>query len=251
MQKTKIEYLTHTYNPISMLCSPVSEGCENCWHLAMAKRFKNKPKKPELREDELTAPLRLKKPAMIGVQFMGDFFHPDVPREWREKVFSVVEKCPQHTFIFLTKRPENVMSYWIGEKKNIWLGVTCENQKTADARIPLLLQCIAAVRFVSIEPMLEHLSLFNANRDYLSNLGRSNGPVIQAGLNWCIFGAESGPKRRECKIEWVRDGGVKQCREAGVPVFVKQLNIGGKVVKDINEFPEDLRIREFPKEGEK
>ena len=286
MQKTKIEYLTHSWNPIAMRCTPVSEGCENCWHLAIVKRFKNKPIIPELSEKELEAPLKSKKPSMIGVQFSGDLFHESVPFEWIDKVMAIITLCPQHTFQILTKHRKRMLEYikhfyedyelyddhlwdiytdssiytnkftsleddkndeeWDIEYEkdkdkchpviplpNLHLGVTCENQRTADERIPVLLQIPAAVRFLSLEPLLEDIRLNPINFHY------------KGFINWVIIGCESGPGRRPCKLEWVRNI-VDQCKAAGVPVFVKQLDINGVVEHDINKFPEDLKIREYP-----
>ncbi len=123
---------------------------------------------------------------------------------------------------------------------NLWLGVTCENQKTADERTPILLQIPAAVRLVSVEPMLEPVNLLNCNGVM------AFGGIYGAFVNWVIIGCESGPNRRPCKLEWVQDL-VAQCKAAGVAVFVKQLDINGKVIKDIKQFPKDLQIREYPK----
>jgi protein gp37 len=116
--------------------------------------------------------------------------------------------------------------------ENVWLGVTAENQEMADQRIPILLQIPAAKRFVSIEPCLKKINI----KGYLEYIEH---------LNWVIVGCESGPRRRPCKIEWVRSI-VQQCKDTAVPVFVKQLSIDGKVSHDMNEWPADLRIREFP-----
>jgi len=186
MNKTNIEYLTHSWNPIAMRCTPVSEGCANCWHLAMANRLAKNPVipkdrrkayaggKPVLIESEIDAPLKRKKPAIIGVNFMGDLFHPDVSDEMIDAVFSVMAQdiCSplhglntptRHTYLVLTKRPERILEghpEFFERWPNIWLGVTCENQQTADERIPILLQIPAAVRFVSIEPMLSKIDLW-------------------------------------------------------------------------------------------
>lgn len=125
---------------------------------------------------------------------------------------------------------------------NLWLGVTAENQKEADKRIPILLQIPAAKRFVSVEPMLEQIDIpLPHNRKY----HELNGPCTCPKPDWCIIGCESGPKRRPCNIEWVRDL-VNQCKAAGVAPFVKQVPINGKVVKDITKFPKDLQYQEYP-----
>jgi len=136
---------------------------------------------------------------------------------------------------------------------NLWLGVTCENQEMADKRIPLLLQTTAAKRFVSVEPCLGEVNL----EEYLTPLGSETchygtSHVLKTCdcrheyINWVIVGCEAGAKRRDCKRHWI-SGIVMQCKTAGVPVFVKQVsNVFKKVIKTIEQFPEDLRIREFP-----
>ena len=118
------------------------------------------------------------------------------------------------------------------------ISTSVENQQTADERIPILLQVSAAVRLVSVEPMLEAIDL--------SPTWMDKHRYFEAGtLDWVICGAESGPNRRPCKIEWGRNI-VRQCEDAGVPVFVKQLNINGKVSHNMDEWPEDLRVQEYP-----
>jgi len=130
---------------------------------------------------------------------------------------------------------------------NVWLGVTCENQRCADERIPTLLQIPAAVRFISCEPLLEDI---NINIHYLNDIKRQGFTgYYDSGwkepFQWVIIGCESGPGRRPCKAEWVRNI-VAQCKAAGVKIFIKQLDINGVVEHDINKFPEDLKIREYP-----
>lgn len=185
--------------------------------------------------------------------------------EMTEDDFKDVAK---HTFQILTKRPERVLRFidWISKNENdneqparlmiercgyvipdnIWLGVSVEDQKTADERIPLLLQTPAAVRFLSIEPMLESIDL---EREWGAYQRGNNTPLRKMwlhGINWVIIGVESGFNRRPCKIEWIENI-VEQCKNANVPVFVKQININGKVIKDINLFPEHLKIQQYPK----
>jgi len=137
-------------------------------------------------------------------------------------------------------------SFW--PFNNVWLGVTAENQEMADKRIPILLQIPAAVRFVSFEPLLGDMHLLNINGALHSwqTDGHGNlGDIDKGKIDWVIIGAESGHKRRECKIEWVRSI-VEQCDDTGVPCFVKQLHINGKVSHKMNEWPEDLRVQEYP-----
>jgi protein gp37 len=164
----------------------------------------------------LDKPLHWRKPCKIFVCSMGDLFHQAVPTEFIYKVFDVMKSCPQHTFLVLTKRPQR-MSPEPKDGiciifKNIWLGVSVENQKRADERIPILLQIPAAKRFVSIEPMLGLVDL-ERGRYFLTEPGPR--------LDWVILGGESGPKARPMNPDWVRS--VRdQCKAAGVPFFFKQ-----------------------------
>ena len=255
-----------TWNPI-IGCSKISAGCANCYAEKMAKRLASikstKYYRAVLDVDEfeplnwridagwnwktafvpaqLEKPLRWKTPRTVFVCSMGDLFHESVSPDWLYEVFDVMSLSPKHTFIVLTKRPKQMRSFvehsWLDRGNeflpNVWMGVTAENQEQADARIPYLLATPAAVRFVSIEPMLGPLRL----EPYLEK------------LDWVLCGCESGPGRRLMKWSWAEDL-LKQCK-ANVPFFMKQLSKGspaplGKVAKEIDEFPPELRVREFP-----
>jgi len=170
-----------------------------------------------------------------------------VPFEFIERVWETMcQTRLNHTFQILTKRPWR-MHQFVSEfntnalggitPKGIWLGVTAEDQQRADERIPLLLQTPAAVRFVSVEPMLGPVDLIGAG-------GILNGAY--PGLNWVIIGCESGPNRRPMKLEWALDL-VRQCQVTQVPVFVKQIEMYGKVSHHIPEWPERLQVREYPR----
>ena len=226
-------------------------------------------------ESALDKPLHWKTPCRIFVCSMGDLFHESVPFEFIDKVMKIIDHTHRHIFQVLTKRPERMKKYMLGKVQarkivkgiashtagcktapdfppnNLWLGVTAENQEMADKRIPILLQIPAAVRFVSIEPMLGEVNLGNicSTRNGDSDLGwggkKGGYPYLNCltgreysvlvgqesdnKLDWVIVGAESGPKRRYCKHQWALSI-VKQCKAAGVPCFVKQLqeNDSGK-----------------------
>jgi protein gp37 len=255
MQKTKIEYLDYTWNPIAMKCDPVSEGCANCWHLNWVRRFGHKQPTQELVNayagracfwKEFFKPPR--KPSTIGVQYMGDLFHYKVSWNHWFEILKTVGNHPEHIFIILTKRPKEAkqalddVSFQIKRQswheeypfKNLWLGVSVENQRTADERIPILLQIPAKVRFVSVEPMLSDVNLVSIRQS------RENPVNVLQGLDWVICGAETGRGARPMQDVWALylEG---QCKEAGVPFFFK---------KDSRGNPELVsRIcREFPKE---
>ena len=202
-------------------CTPVSEACDNCYAARLAStRLKHHPRYKGLTKDgkwtgevrlnpeELEKPLHWRKPRRIFVADMSDLFHRDVDIHVRNRVYDVVEACPQHTFMFLTKRPECIASFWMGKVDNVWLGVTAENQQRADERIPILLEIPAAVHFVSIEPMLGPVVL---PEDFLA-LGQRA---------WVICGGESGPGARVMYSSWVR-ALRGQCVDAGVPFWFKQ-----------------------------
>ena len=205
---------------------------------------------------------------------LGDFFDEEVADEWRIDALDVIRRCPNLDFLILTKRPGKALRFlkglaWTGDGdgcwttrasddfralrllRNIWLGVSLENQQTADERIPQVLQIPAAVRFLSMEPLLGAVRL------------RGNWLLgIEPKIHWVIVGGESGPGARRCDVDWIRDV-ARQCKTAGVPCLVKQLGSrpmmpcqpdgtdglahlrhpkGG----DPAEWPEDLRVREFP-----
>lgn len=212
-------------------------------------------------EPMLTKPLHWKKPRMIFVCSMGDLFHESVPFEWITRVFKIIERCPQHIFQVLTKRPERMQEFIgpsIDHLPNVWLGVTAENQEMADKRIPILLKIPAAKRFVSVEPLLGAIDLrFGDNMEEYEDsdvawLPCERGgqrhqhfmydPACQRGLDWVICGAESGPGRRKCEWAWP-ESIVQQCKEADVPCFVKQIHAidSLELIKEPVGWP-----REFP-----
>ena len=262
-----------SWNPVSG-CSPCSIGCKFCWAKAMAHRFGNDDFSVKPHPERLDKPLHWRKPRRIFVVSMGDLFHPKVPFEFTEKVFAIIRKCPQHTFLVLTKRPEGMAEYiggvWrdedspsgfgsitmIEEFPNIHLGVSISTQAEADKKIPILLQIPAAVRWLSIEPMLEPLDILSYPQidTYQAEAFSHYGPPDWfkpkcRGIDWVVIGAESIGSHvgRECKLEWVRDI-VRQCDAAGAPVHIKQLHINGRLEKGIAEFPKDLQRRELPNE---
>jgi protein gp37 len=276
MAKSKIEWTEYSWNPVSG-CTPISEGCQNCYAKRMSKRLAGRcgypaddPFRVTLHPERLDEPLKWKKPRRVFVCSMGDLFHEDVPEIEIMRVFAVMADAQQHTYLVLTKRPERMKEVltspsiandvWlmtnigISEEKpiwplpNVWLGVTAENQARADERIPILLQIPAAVRFVSIEPMLGPVDLTRIGGDWYGN-GRINAlkglqnddtyvheynlrwKAKHCGeLDWVICGSESGPNHRKTKIEWIRDLR-EQCISANVPFFLKQMEINGRMVK--------------------
>lgn len=229
---TAIEWTDKTWNPVTG-CDPVSEGCRNCYARRMAARLARRcgyPEAPDhfrvtLHPDRLADPLRWKEPCMVFVNSMGDLFHPDVPDGFIEQVLGVVALRPQHTFQVLTKRAQRMCEFMsnhtgrdalTGNRNyrldNLWLGVSAENQATADERIPWLLKTPAAVRFVSCEPLLGPVDIFSHLLD-----GRHKW---NPKLHWVIAGGETGPGARPMHPDWVRSLR-NQCQDADVPFFFK------------------------------
>jgi protein gp37 len=191
---------------------------------------------------------------------LADVFDNEVDAEWRDDLMGLIWSTPNLDWLVLTKRIGNVQRLLEelsgrplepGERmvlpRNVWLGATICNQDEADRDIPKLLRVPARVRFLSIEPMLGAVNL-NRIRDpdfRVTGSGLS-GAGYQSRIDWIICGGESGPHARPMHPDWVRSLR-DQCAAAGVPFFVKQLSSGGsKPIKDLCEFPPDLRIRQFP-----
>ena len=270
-----IEYLDKTWNPISMRCTPCSPGCEHCWHLVMAKRLAKYPKVSNqdrlgysggpfhLNKLKLEYPMHWYKPARIGVQFMGDWMHPNVPIEWIDQIIDVIGNCPQHTFFTLTKRPENLINilkvnYEVRSPKdirdipfpyfdNLWLGVTVCNQDEADSEIPDLLRLPGFKKWVSVEPMLGPIILHDPETD---GFGNPLEITILNALDFVVAGAETGPGARPAHPDWFRSIR-EQCQAAGVPFFFKGFNpVGGprsfSRILDGKEWNETPYLKRFP-----
>jgi len=249
--KTGIEWTDATWNPI-VGCSVVSPGCTNCYAMKMARRLEIISRKNSalshyigttqdskvgavwtgkvaLAPDKLfLKPLSWKQPRRIFVNSMGDLFHESIPDEWIERVFEVMRYAKHHTFQVLTKRAER-MRAWVTRADpdipwplpNVWFGVSIEDQKRADERIPDLLMTPAAVRFVSCEPLLGPIDIDCSDVDWMK-YPEGNGIVgARLKIDWVICGGESGPRARPMHPQWVRDLR-DQCELAKVPLFFKQ-----------------------------
>lgn len=268
----------------------MSEGCRHCYAERLAgTRLRHSPRYAattvlgaggprwtgvvNCHEDRLTDPLSCRKRQSsmcpdgrykIFVCDMSDLFHQAVPMAFILRVYETIERCPEIDFQILTKRPEQMASvadWWCANRgglpSNAWFGTSVENQKTAGERIPHLLKCEAAVRFLSVEPMLEgfNIALLDplglvAGFEISADEHESETAYVRDGartsrIQWAIFGAESGPGARPCDDEWIRDG-IAQCRAAGVAPFVKQrCDAKGRRIP-FEDWPEDLKVREWP-----
>jgi protein gp37 len=243
-------------------CTQVSAGCDNCWALSMNRRF-GEADKVVFHADRLGRPIRRKKPTVYAI--WNDLFHVDHDDIMR--TMDVIQKCPHHLFLVLTKRPQRMYEFFAGESgagldapplPNLWLGVTAENQAMANERIRALLKIPAAKRFVSVEPMLGPVKPILAkaycdrcdisvssgypwaatlgNCVYCKGCGWAFEDVQT--LDWVICGGETGHGAREMNPAWARTLR-DQCNRAGVPFFFKQMTSKAKI-------PKDLMIREIP-----
>ncbi len=210
---SKIEWTDETWNPVTG-CTEVGTECAHCYAKIMHKRLRamgqEKYSEPfhtvRIHPQTLDLPSKWRKPRMVFVNSMADLFHNDVPKEFIAKVFDAMSLSPQHTFQVLTKRSKRLRiltRYSHPWPKNIWMGVSCgiAKQKT---RIDDLRATGAAVKFLSLEPLLEDL-----------------GNINLSGIDWVIVGGESGPGSRPMDGDWARRIR-NQCIQAGVKFFFKQ-----------------------------
>lgn len=210
-QNTKIEWSEFSWNPVTG-CNKISPGCKNCYAERMACRLKAMGQKNYRNGFEVTThdhmlvrPYEWRKPRMIFVNSMSDLFHKDVPDEFNEKVFDVMQHADHHNYQVLTKRSQRLLDLapQLSWPENIWMGVSVETENYL-FRIDHLRETPAHIKFISFEPLL--------------------GPIPGLDLtdmDWVIVGGESGPGARSMEKEWVTDIRDK-CLEAGVPFFFKQ-----------------------------
>lgn len=210
-QNTSIEWTDATWNPATG-CTEVSPGCRNCYAKRFAERFRGVANHPfeqgfdlKLWPDRLDLPLHWRKPRRIFVNSMSDLFHPDIPDDYVYQVFTTMSRANWHVFQVLTKRSERLlkMANSLPWPPQIWMGVSIESDRFS-WRADHLRQVPANVRFISAEPLLGPLDQLDLN-----------------GVHWLITGGESGPKFRECKLEWVQ-GLRDRCVTNGVAFFHKQ-----------------------------
>jgi len=215
-EHSTIEWTDATWNPVRG-CTKVSPGCKHCYAETFAERFRGVPGHPyeqgfdlRLVPEKLGEPLKWQTPKMIFVNSMSDLFQNGIADEYIEAVAKVMVKANWHTYQVLTKRSARMASLLRGRlnfaasASHIWWGVSVEDRKYGLPRLADLQQAPAAVRFLSVEPLLEGLGKLNLD-----------------GIHWVIVGGESGHGARPLKKEWVT--GVRdQCEGAGVPFFFKQ-----------------------------
>jgi len=290
---SKISWTDASWNPVTGCShvSPGCQNCY-AEALSLRFGFSKKPwtapnaaENVVLHPERLEQPLRWRKPRRVFVNSMSDLFHERVPFEVIGAVFAVMAARPDHTFQVLTKRPERMREWFLWAEAgpnhpleivevcvlnyveachlvdertlwplpNVWLGVSVEDQRRADERIPVLLQTPAAVRFLSCEPLLERLDLARLalgngdTGDCLNHVatdiwtGAGNQSRNWGRVDWVIAGGESGPGYRPCDLDWLRSLR-DQCAAAGVAFFCKQ-PAGPRSEMPL---PDDLQVREFP-----
>lgn len=255
-QDSKIQWTHHTFNPWRG-CTKVSDGCKFCYadklsgrnpktlgiwgkngtRVVAAESYWREPLKWNAAAEKAGERHRVFCASLADV-FEGEDTMPlgyyGVIRNARVRLFQLIEQTPHLDWLLLTKRPENILnqvdevytkclvqpSRW--PLPNVWLGTSVENQQTADERIPHLLRVPAAVRFLSMEPLIGDVWLSDDALHGQWCVNESNERVRGPRINWVIAGGESGPGARPCNVEWIRSI-VQQCRAAGVACFVKQL----------------------------
>ena len=214
MSKSKIEWTEATWNPVTG-CTKVSAGCKNCYAERMSRRLKAMGNRNYANGFAVTEhphmldkPRGWRKPQRIFVNSMSDLFHPEVSFAFIREVFQTMRDADHHVYQVLTKRPERMLEYVAAHESaplppHIWLGTSVEQQRWR-SRIDMLRRVPAAVRFLSLEPLLEDLGELNLD-----------------GIHWVIAGGESGPGARGMDAHWatnIRDA----CEAAAVPFFFKQ-----------------------------
>lgn len=214
MGETAIPWADKTWN-VTRGCTPASEGCAHCYARRYHERFAEYRgwgpwERPQILPEKLNEPKRWREPSRVFVCAQSDLFHEAIPVAFINAVIETAADCPQHTFIFLTKRAWRMAEFIF--PPNAWAGVSIENQARADERLPALVRVDAPVRFVSCEPLLGWID------------------VWEEMPNWIIVGAESGLGHREMREEWVRN--IRDhCTATSTPFFYKQAYIDGKKVE--------------------
>ncbi len=246
-QNSAIQWTDHTWN-IARGCTKVDADCKFCYMMRDGDRYKYNGKVVVRTKTVFKMPLRIKEPSRIFTCSLTDFFHEDID-SYRDEAWAIIRRCPQHAFQILTKRPErafgiNLPPDWGTGWKNVWLGTSIGSQDAMNNRLFKLYNTTAKTKFLSLEPLHGLVVLPDS---------------IRENIDWVILGGESGNETgkwryRPCELWWLEQI-VRQCLSLRVPVFVKQLGthlskkmgLKDRHGGDINEWPEYLRVRQFPK----
>lgn len=272
-KESNIQWTDATWN-IARGCTKVDEDCKFCYmYRDSFDGTRYDPKQVVRTKTVFNLPLKLKEPSKIFTSSLTDVFHEAID-SYRNEMWDIIRKCPQHTFQILTKRPERITEHlpedWGEGWDNVWLGTSCGSQSSIQ-RATELIKVKSKTLFLSIEPLWGEVDLTECllpdeygkwpNEYYCNILTSEDDDHFynkHRKIDWVIVGGESGNEKgkyryRPCELEWI-ERIVRDCNSHGTPVFVKQLGThlskqrkmsdrhGGK----IDEFPESLRIREFP-----
>lgn len=237
---SSIQWTDATWN-IARGCTKVDEDCKYCYMYRDGERFGYDAKQVTRTKSVFNLPLKIKEPSKIFMSSLTDVFHPEID-SYRDEARSIIKKCPQHIFQILTKRPERIPVGWLDGLNNVWIGTSIGSNDSIH-RANILARIPAEIRFISFEPLYGEINLQAIEMDK---------------FHWVIIGGESGNNNgkyryRPCEIEWIGKI-ILTCRAYKIPVFVKQLGthlakemgLNDRHGGDINEWPEHLRIREFP-----
>jgi protein gp37 len=234
-----IPWTRKSWNPITG-CTKIAQGCKNCYAERLSLQYQSqgiakfaKGFNPTLHPSTLDKPSTWKKSTMIFVCSVSDLFHDDIPFDFQKKIFDTIRFCPQHIFQILTKRSANMVKVVKRYEKevtklhNVWYGISVSTPKDLHDHA-VNLNAMRGLRYLSIEPILE------------------TGIEIPYWIEWVILGGESGPNARHSELKWYRQ--IKQqCFEQGIKLFIKQIHAQkGKLVDNLEEFPFDLRVQQFP-----
>jgi protein gp37 len=253
-QKSQIEWTDATWN-IAVGCTKVDADCKNCYmYRDSLNGTRYEPKTVRKTKTVFDLPKKIKEPSKIFTCSLTDFFHPDCD-SFRNEAWEIIRDCPQHTFQILTKRPERILAhlpaFWEKIQFRVWLGTSVGHQGAMHRVDDLVAPIGPGIKFLSLEPLHGAIEL---------GLGRQMdfGHKLGGLLDWIIIGGESGHTQgkyaaRPCKPEWIEDL-IRQAREYGIPVFVKQL---GSVLaremklkdphgRDMSEWPQSLQVRQWP-----
>lgn len=250
--ESSIQWTQASWNPWHG-CVKVSKGCKFCYMYRDKERYGQDPSVVLKSKSKFNEPLKWKEPKLIFTCSWSDWFISNAD-EWRNDAWKIIKQTPHHTYQILTKRPERILEHlpadWGTGYENVWLGISAEDQETYDDRIVYLSEIPAKVKFLSLEPLLSPIDIHNKS---------ITGQFLPSSPDWIIVGGESGNDTgkygyRPCELQWISDI-VSKCKELEIPVFVKQLGTHlGKAMKlkdrtggDMDEFPQNIRIREMPK----
>ena len=228
--RTGIEWTDHTWNPWHG-CIKISPGCKLCYMYREKERYGQDPSIVVRSKTTFNAPLKWKDPAMVFTCSWSDFFIEEADA-WRNEAWHIIQQTPHLTYQILTKRPGRIIEHlppdWGDGYRNVWFGVSGETHEWFLKRWRILRGVRAALRFVSLEPLLGPVSL------------AESGTVP----DWVIAGGETGLQARFTDLMWLRRIRA-DCEGARIPFFLKQITLGGRPIP-FEKWPEDLRIREFP-----